>query len=224
MKSLPFLLAAAFLATQVGNVSAQIDWTTTGSITGASNISTTGKFVAAIGVNDSGNSLAYGTNPIQIGDTYFDPLFNGGNPDFTVSGVGDGSDGSGSTSSAFQTVLDGVFYAGFAQSNDDPFYVGTVTLNNLHPGDEYQVQVFNAGSRQTDVIGSDTVDLSDSYAIGDFTATTSSESFTFRAANNPTDAGELGAVVLRDVPEPSTYAMMLGGLALLGICVRRKLA
>ena len=26
------------------------------------------------------------------------------------------------------------------------------------------------------------------------------------------------------VPEPSTYAMMLGGLALLGFCVRRKLA
>jgi hypothetical protein len=74
------------------------------------------------------------------------------------------------------------------------------------------------------VIGSDTVDLSNAYTIGDFTATTSSESFTFRAATNPTDAGELGAVALRQIPEPSTYAMMLGGLALLGFCVRRKLA
>jgi hypothetical protein len=26
-----------------------------------------------------------------------------------------------------------------------------------------------------------------------------------------------------ELPEPSTYAMMLGGLALLGFCVRRKL-
>ncbi len=44
------------------------------------------------------------------------------------------------------------------------------------------------------------------------------------------DVGSAGTSTLTlsavsfEVPEPSTYAMMLGGLALLGFCVRRKLA
>jgi hypothetical protein len=41
--------------------------------------------------------------------------------------------------------------------------------------------------------------------------------------NNPTGLIVLGLKATA-TPEPSTYAMMLGGLALLGLCVRRKLA
>jgi hypothetical protein len=35
-------------------------------------------------------------------------------------------------------------------------------------------------------------------------------------------AGFLNDIVVREVPEPSTYALMLGGLAFLGFCIRRK--
>ena len=41
-------------------------------------------------------------------------------------------------------------------------------------------------------------------------------------SGNPT--AYFGAISLESAPEPSTYAMLLGGLALLGFCVRRKLA
>jgi hypothetical protein len=41
-------------------------------------------------------------------------------------------------------------------------------------------------------------------------------------SNNPVPIGVYH--VTGATPEPSTYAMMLGGLALLGLCVRRKLA
>jgi hypothetical protein len=34
----------------------------------------------------------------------------------------------------------------------------------------------------------------------------------------------IGALSFQEVPEPSTYAMMLGGLVLLGVCVRRRVA
>jgi hypothetical protein len=50
----------------------------------------------------------------------------------------------------------------------------------------------------------------------------------FAFTNNGDSAGEIIREIdvngIADVPEPSTYAMMLGGLALLGFCVRRKLA
>jgi len=36
--------------------------------------------------------------------------------------------------------------------------------------------------------------------------------------------GYVGAVSFESVPEPSTWGMMAGGVALLGFCVRRKLA
>jgi len=42
------------------------------------------------------------------------------------------------------------------------------------------------------------------------------------SSDNPT--AYFGAISLESAPEPSTYAMMFGGLALLGFCVRRKRA
>jgi hypothetical protein len=72
------------------------------------------------------------------------------------------------------------------------------------------------------------------YVIGTFIApaadignTTSSEYFTYYNTY-PIDvsAGEINAISLREteIPEPSTYAMLLAGLAVVGFCVRRKLA
>jgi hypothetical protein len=52
------------------------------------------------------------------------------------------------------------------------------------------------------------------------------DEFTIAASdlNSGNNTAYIGAVSLESAPEPSTYAMMLGGLALLGFCVRRKLA
>jgi hypothetical protein len=50
--------------------------------------------------------------------------------------------------------------------------------------------------------------------------------FTIAASdlNSGNNTAYIAAVSLQSAPEPSVYAMMIGGLALLGFCVRRKLA
>ena len=55
---------------------------------------------------------------------------------------------------------------------------------------------------------------------------TGSISFTYAPPPTVPGEGDLSGVQLVEIatPEPSTYAMMLGGLALLGFCVRRKAA
>jgi hypothetical protein len=96
----------------------------------------------------------------------------------------------------------------------------------------------SAGYRPTtSTSGSDSVNLNynpdgmasypnGQYVIGTFIATSRVQSFTFQNTY-PIDvsAGEINAIDLRNitsVPEPSTYAMMVAGLAFLGFCVRRK--
>ena len=203
------VLMAALLSTLAGVARAQIVWQTPQSISGVSDISTLGTYVDAIGVNDFGGA-------ITIGDTTFNPFFS--DSGITQSGVGGGSDGSGMTSPPYLKVLDGVGYVGFTEIPQ----TGTITLNNLVSGDEYQVEVWNDGTRPTPIIGSNTVILAQQYVLGTFTAGNSPETFTWQ--NEPGNAGEINAVALRLIPEPSTYAMMIGGLALLGFCLRRKAA
>jgi hypothetical protein len=87
-----------------------------------------------------------------------------------------------------------------------------------------------AGFRPTTFTsGANIVDTNGQYVIGTFTAgaaavgsLTSSDSFTYAQDGN--GVGEINALSLREIPEPSTYAMMLGGLAVLAFCVRRRLA
>jgi hypothetical protein len=206
------LLAASILLALAGTARAQITWDTgsvTG-ITGASDISTLGEPVDALGANAQTGSA------ITVGDTTFNP-FLGSDTGITISGaVGLGTDGSGATSPAYDKVLDDVAYANTGDT-------GTVTFNSsiLVAGDTYQVEIWNDGGRPTEFTGANTVELSGEFALGTFTAGSGSESFTFYT-DLPNNAGEFDAVALRLVPEPSTYAMMIGGLALLGFCIRRK--
>jgi hypothetical protein len=151
-----------------------------------------------------------------------------GDGTFTITGYDDnGGDGSGSDATAYQKVLDRTTYTTTS---------GTITMNGLTPGDEYQIQIWNsAGFRPTTFTsGLDKVDTNGQYVIGTFTAgaaalgsLTSSDSFTF-APDHGNDAGEINALSLRDlgaVPEPSTYAMLFGGLGALVLIsrFRRKL-
>jgi hypothetical protein len=52
----------------------------------------------------------------------------------------------------------------------------------------------------------------------------SGDTFTLAAAPLNGAPAYLGGISFESLPEPSTYAMMLGAVALLGFCVRRKLA
>jgi hypothetical protein len=213
------LLAVAVLMTFAGTAHAQIMWGTPQSITGPSDISTAGKYIDAIGINDFGSSPYVDVNgAITIGDTTFNPFFS--NSGIVPSGpIAGGTDGSHSNASAYLSVLNGVAFSGFSPTPVS----GTITFNGLTSGLYYQVQVWNPGGRFTDIVGGNTATLSDQYVLGTFLASGTSESFTFNAVTLG-DAGEISAVSLRDVPEPSAYALMFAGLAVLGYCIRRKRA
>jgi hypothetical protein len=207
--TLSFLMAAAFL-TLAGTAHAQIVWLTPQSITGPSDISTLGTPFAAVGVNNFGSAIA-------IGDTTFNPIFSDPTTTITFGPAGGGTDGSHSTATPYSTVLDGVAYVGFS----DVPVTTSVTINDLVPGNEYQVEVWNPGGRLTDLIGKNTVVLSDQLDYGIFIAGSTSESFNF-GPQILGDAGELSAVAVRTIPEPSTYALALAGLVLLGYRLRRQ--
>jgi hypothetical protein len=107
---------------------------------------------------------------------------------------------------------------------------GEVTLSGLTNGDNYQVQVWASyiGAPGQDATtysgpaGSNTVTLTpelNQYAIGTFTASGSSESFCYSPSRGSYSG--LNAISVRDtttvVPEPSAWALMLGGLGLLAL-------
>jgi hypothetical protein len=121
------------------------------------------------------------------------------------------------------------------------FNTGTVTLSGLNTGQTYQVEVWSsykdaAGETETTLggpTGSNSVTLlpqDNQFATGTFTASGTSESFTFNYGAGGGGYDLINAVSVRDVsgdstvPEPSTYALMLAGLGALYMVSRRKRA
>jgi hypothetical protein len=217
MKTLPILMALVTVAS-LSSLSArgQILWDKSSPqpISGVSDIAMNGAYVDALKASSAGTQIAE-----KIGDTTFN-LVTSGDTTITLTGATDtsGTEGSASTAStAYNNVLSD---CAFVFAGD----TGTINLNNLVTGNVYQVEIWNSDSRDTIVAGVTSIDLpGNDWAVGMFTATGATQSFDF--TNNPASLfGVISAVALRDVsvPEPSTYAMMLGGLALLGFCLRRK--
>jgi hypothetical protein len=116
----------------------------------------------------------------------------------------------------------------------------TLTFTNLKPNESYKLQIFDG----TNGTGPGTEGVSDGSASGilDYNNAPSYASYiteTFTTSANTSELVDItdgfapdanasfaiiDAVNLRDLgeaPEPSTYALMLGGLALLGFCIRR---
>jgi len=118
----------------------------------------------------------------------------------------------------------------------------SLTFTGLTPGEAYELQVFAGGGQSAPET------LTDASTIPGPSPASPSGTLDYGAAYNPAVAGFIdetfrapvggtetidltgggllivSAVNLQVLPEPSTYAMLLGGLALLGFCVRRKLA
>jgi hypothetical protein len=227
MKRNSWLLSGILLLSCASLAQAQIVFQKPVTITGsATQVSTLGSYVDAVGGNDSSSSaiIVDAGSGLTMSNVTFNSIFS--DPGITFSsptGIGGGTNGSGSTATPFLTVLDDVAFVGDFNAAD--VQTGTVTLNNLAVGDLYQVQVFNDGGSLTVINGANTQETSNSYTIGTFTAvgpgTTTSESFTFDSSAS--GIGEIDAVSLRDitsVAEPSTYLFMGLGLVSFAVLAR----
>jgi hypothetical protein len=222
-----FLLSGAMLFTLASAVHAQITWnapsvlgqqTISGNYTGAdTDISTNGGFVAAVTEADG---LGAGNYPVVVSDA--GTTFDLNNDSYITNIGGGGSDGSHSTATAYQSALDGVAYTFGAPV--------TFTLTGLNASDTYQVEIWNVDSStsrnteysSTGTAGTTTVDVYKGFVIGTFSGETS-QSISFQPIVSG-GAGEVDAVALRDlsVPEPSTYAMLFGGLGMVVLISRLR--
>jgi hypothetical protein len=223
------LAAATFAATATGHAQI-ISWSGPYGISGDSDVKANGSYVDAVqgapegfngkdSVVETVNTVAFNPNPAGYGD---------GTIVISGPGLSAGTDGgTGTGSASYQAVLaDCIYVVGTT---------GTVTMNDLISGHQYQVEVWNStpydATSYSDTSATDSVTgLVNTYVVGKFTATGGSAAFNF-GAPPPGTASTSGAYVLdavsvRDlsVPEPSTYAMMLAGLGSLVWFARRKRA
>jgi hypothetical protein len=219
------LVAAAVLMTLAGSARAQlIAWGSPAYVTGDSNLVSNGTYFDAV------NTAQSGFTSRNVDGTEFNAL--------TFSGS-TGSDGTISVNIGGG----GTYVNGFSGGSTDYNYVvdhgadfagGSVTLGSVSKpltiGDTYQVEVWdywNGGPYQAYVQGSPAETFAypaNQFAIGTFTATALTETFNVTGAPTSNGAGFLNDIVVREIPEPSTYAMMLIGLVAVGFCLRRKLA
>jgi len=185
------------------------------------------------------------TGPTEVNGVYFSgslgtltsvDLSLGNFPNADDNGVANTYDGSpalGTMSSDYIHILDDNLY------NANSPNPSTITLSNLKPYESYELQLFD-GTNGTgpgtegvsDGLASGTLDYNNapsyaSYIIETFT-TSANTSEVIDITDGPAQGGStfgiLDALNLQEVPEPSTYALILGGLAFLGICVRRKIS
>lgn len=243
------LLAATVLLASAAASHAQIVWNPllTGTITGPGDIDPLGTSFDAItphqialfgaGTQSSG-TLAVGDTTFNVGSMSDSHISIAG---AFVGGDGNGPDGLNVYESAAQeptppTNIDAYNYdelMTYCTASDNPNNVDsavTVSLSGLTAGQVYDVQIWNSTGRQTTytsdlAVGSSSVTLAgNDFAIGQFLATGSTASFSYIASGGSNTYGVVGDIAIRDVPEPSTYAMIgLGALALTWR-LRRKLA
>ena len=220
----PLLVALLLVAAPAISHAQFINWLSSNgasgaNITGDSDVFTTGTYVdafqAATGGFNGKTTTAQTVNGVvfNVNDTY---TFSDGT--FTISGAGDGTDGDYPNvgSAAYQAVL-----ADCAYNGTDV----TVTMNGLTAGKEYEIEVWNSTPFDDTILQGST--MSDTqyldvgtYALGTFTAG-ASNSFTFGNGPAYSGVGTIDALEIREIPEPSTYALMGLSLVAIAMAVRR---
>ena len=217
-------LVLVAVAALTGSARAQILWTSVGTITGLSDISTDGSYFDAL---QTSTNVNFNKKEQTIGDTVFHVInTNGTEADGLIAITGSnttGFDGSFTSappsSAAYAAVLGG---NAFVQNKS-----GTIVLSGLTFGDVYQVEVWNSTKHSTTYdAGTITPAIltGGDFALGTFTATASTHSFTFANSVGGDTYGVIDAIAVRDitqVPEPSTWALMLGGMGFLVLLARR---
>ena len=208
---------------------ASIAWSNGPNYNGANGfqgILTNGSLVAAYDLGTSPSAPPLTVDPSGLNIT-FTPIDS---PFFTAYNFNSGSPGS--TDAAWNTIVDTTEWT--ASNFSAPAF-----LSGLTAGRSYQVQFFASDSRSccdtrtswfSDGVGAPSTPVvqgSFTSVVGTFVADAGSQTINFFANSQ---APILSAYVLRDititpnVPEPSTYAMLLAGLAGLGWVARRRRA
>jgi hypothetical protein len=216
-RGLALILALALWTTHAPNAQAQVFGTTT-LVTEDSNVLNTGTTVLAYDVSNTATSVN-GVN--------FSGATTNGAVTFSLSNFNDsdnnGVDGSYLSSALTDALIDNIFNFGTSTA---------ITLNHLTPGTTYALQVF-AG---TTGVGFGSMYLEDGSATGTLSFGNGSSNSTAYYTTETFTAGSTGtetlnfvpisdsyndsfvildAFNLRAVPEPSTWAMLVGGVVLL---------
>lgn len=218
-----------------------ITWGSAQTVTGDSDVDTSGTLLYAYTFGSSGvsgttvNGVAF--SPFAVAPSAPQTV-TVGNVTLTESPgrlfgsnlLGSVSGSFGALSSSYRSLLGSGVYA------DSPFTI-TVLLSGLTNGQQYRLQwwtndatnSFLFSNTTATAVNSVTLDANTSnaaggvgqYAIGTFTASGTSQQFLLAETSggiNPL----INALQVRAVPEPSTYALALGGLACGGWRVRRR--
>jgi len=216
------IVAVALVASS--SLHAQIIWSTpTSGLGDASSVATNGSYYDAI-IAHIGASQETVLNPT----TNVSTVFNAYEPNtltdgtITLAGAGYGGDGSGSSATPYDAALNGTT---FVQN-----YTGEIQIGGLNPGSTYQIQIWNVDNDPTRLTsftdGVNSVQFYYGNVIGTFTAGSSTETIDYTNVVPNTDstftAGEVNAVDVRLVPEPSTYAMLFAGVGALVLVARLR--
>ena len=226
-KSLLSVTAVIGLACLGSSHAATVVWGAAQNITGDSDVANNGTFNRAYVFGN----VTWTVNGVTFGA--FTANASGDTMSFPNQDAGFGADGTPyrDLSTAYQNLL---YYGAWAY----PSNTATITLNNLTIGYNYQVQIFANDSRTEGygrsmaLTGSSTVlDYNTTeavggvgqFAIGTFTADSTSQVLGFSSS---TETPQLNGLSLRvtAVPEPSTYALVLGGILNLSLIRRRRIS
>ena len=157
---------------------------------------------------------------------------------YSGDGATSGSNPFAALPASYQSLLSGVVQS--VAFDTDPGQPLSIQIGGLAAGTEYLVQWWSSVTdtyvlSQTVALGSPNVTLDSNttnvagglgqYATGTFTASTSTFTFTLEGLQmySPSyDVPTINALQVRAVPEPSTYAMALAGLACGGYSMFRR--
>jgi hypothetical protein len=233
-----FTLAVGFLP--VASQAVIITWETPTNIAGDSDVSTEGDLVFAAsfytsaattivnGVTFSGGGSDGDMEDSTTYGAYLDYDFY----DVNNTAFDSSEEPYNSLSESYKTLLNSAI---FGVNNGSAL---TLTLGNLTPTQEYQIQIWvndprggAVSSRFTTITDGPTLEYSateDSgsagqFVIGSFIADATTQTFTITAGiDSGTSSNQINALQLRAIPEPSSTVLLVGGMSFAFLMRRRR--